>query len=95
MTTDIEFTLESIKNYILDQLQNNESFFFNELELQIFIARKLEQVFKDGDEIHIEYQLPKGWSPIFDEGYQRWGTEKPYFDIVIEHENQFIAVELK
>ena len=59
MTTDIEFTLESIKNYILDQLQNNESFFFNELELQIFIARKLEQVFKDGDEIHIEYQLPK------------------------------------
>ena len=91
MTTDIEFTLESIKNYILDQLQNNESFFFNELELQMFVARKLEQVFKDGDEIHVEYQLPKGWSPIFDKGYQRWGTEKPYFDIVIEHENQFIA----
>lgn len=94
---NVEFTLESIKKYILDQLKNNESFFFNELEVQMFVARKLEQVFKDGYKIHVEYQLPRGWNKVFDDKYQRWGTEKPYFDIVVENENnnKFIAIELK
>lgn len=96
MNTPISFSIEEVRDYILDKLKNNkEFFFFNELELQIFVARELEKVFKAGYKVHLEYQLPKGWNPIFDEGYQRWGTEKPYFDIVIEHENQFIAIELK
>lgn len=96
MNTPISFSIEEVRDYILDKLKNNkEFFFFNELELQIFVARELEKVFKAGYKVHLEYQLPKGWNPIFDKGYQRWGTEKPYFDIVIEHRNQFIAIELK
>lgn len=96
MNSILEFSLDGIKNYILKRLKDNTAiFFFNELELQVFVARELENAFKDTCKVHLEYQLPKGWNKKFDEGYERWGTEKPYFDIVLEHENQFIAIELK
>lgn len=96
MNAEIDFSLKEIKDYILRQLKENEEiFFFNELELQIFVARILENALKKDCKVHLEYQLPKGWNEKFDKGYERWGTEKPYFDIVIEHENQFIVIELK
>lgn len=49
----------------------------------------------------MEYYLPKGWNTGFDGDHERWGTEKPYFDIVIEkvgerpEDSKFIAIELK
>lgn len=96
MNTDICFSLECVKKYIQKCIENNsEIFFFNELELQIFVARELEKVFNKDYKVHLEYQLPKGWNENFDNEYEQWRTEKPYFDIVLEHENQFIAIELK
>ena len=96
MNQGIKFSLEDINRYILEHLKDNrEVFFFNEIELQVHIVRELEKVFKDGFKIHLEYQLPRGWNKDFDEEYERWGTEKPYFDIVLEHENKFVVIELK
>ena len=47
MNAEIDFSLKEIKDYILRQLKENEEiFFFNELELQIFVARILENALK-------------------------------------------------
>ena len=95
----IAFKPESIKGYIIQELQGNKDFLFNELDLQIFVARALEKVFLRPEYIiHLEYHLPKGWNEEFDIDYERWG-ETPYFDIVIEKvaekNPRFIAIELK
>jgi hypothetical protein len=97
--SQIAFKPESIKEYIIQKLQENKDFLFNELDLQIFVARALEKVFLKPDYIiHLEYHLPKGWNVKFDHDYERWG-ETPYFDIVIEKvaekSPRFIAIELK
>lgn len=97
----IEFTPDVIKGYILSKLEKNMDFLFNELDLQMFVARALAEVFSKNYKIHLEYHLPKGWKENFDKDYSRWGTEKPYFDIVLEkneekpEEAKFIAIELK
>lgn len=93
----IEFTPESIREYIINKLKENKEFLFNELDLQMFVARTLENVFKEGYRLHLEYRLPKKWNKGFDEDYARWG-ETPYFDIVLEKTGEnprFIAIELK
>lgn len=94
---NIEFTPQSIEEYILEELKGNKDFLFNELDLQMFVARALEKKFSKNYKIHLEYHLPKGWNEKFDNDYLRWGTEKPYFDIVLENpeELKFIAIELK
>ena len=47
MKAGIDFSLEGIKNYILTKLKENEEiFFFNELKLEIFVARELEKALK-------------------------------------------------
>lgn len=91
------FTPEYIRDYIISQLKENAHFLFNELDLQMFVARSLEGKFKNGYRVHLEYRLPKKWNKDFDKEYERWG-ETPYFDIVLERigENPgFIAIELK
>ena len=91
------FTPESIRDYIISQLETNGNFLFNELDLQMFVARSLECIFGNGYRVHLEYRLPKKWNKDFDDSYERWG-ETPYFDIVLERigENpSFIAIELK
>ena len=94
---NIEFTPQSIEEYILEELKGNKDFLFNELDLQMFVARALEKKFSKNYKIHLEYHLPKGWNEKFDNDYLRWGTEKPYFDIVLENpeELKFIAIEMK
>ena len=95
---NIEFTPQSLEEYILDELKDNKDFLFNELDLQMFVARALEKEFSENYKIHLEYHLPKGWNKKFDEDYSRWGTEIPYIDIVLEKEGEnpkFIAIELK
>ena len=94
-----EFSLESVRKIILEAIKNSNRFLFNELELQMLVAHTLEQEFKDGYIVHLEYRMPKGWSKDFDAEYARWG-ETPYFDIVLEHiisedSSQFIGIELK
>lgn len=93
----LKFTPETIEEYILQELEKNKNFLFNELDLQMFVARALKKEFSENYKIHLEYHLPKGWNKKFDEDYSRWGTEKPYFDIVLEdlNESKFIAIELK
>lgn len=93
----VKFNLEYIKDYIIRQLRNNCTFLFNELDLQMFIARALTDEFKNGYRIHLEYRLPKKWNKAFDDAYERWG-ETPYFDIVLERTGNnpsFIPIELK
>lgn len=97
-TEPINFEIEVIRGYIIEKLAENQRLLFNELDLQMFVARALEQVFKIEDEyiVHLEYRIPKGWSSEFDEEYKQWG-ETPYFDIVLEDTKQtrFIGIELK
>lgn len=92
----LEFTPESIRDYIISRLSKNCDFLFNELDLQMFVARALADKFKDGYRIYLEYRLPKYWNANFDKDYSRWG-ETPYFDIVVEDskKQKFIAIELK
>lgn len=93
----IEFNLEGIREYIIQELVKNKRLLFNELDLQMFVARALEQVFKEDKYIvHLEYRLPKHWNHKFDEAYEPWG-ETPYFDIVLEDTQgtKFIGIELK
>jgi hypothetical protein len=94
----LKFTPETIEKYILQKLEENKDFLFNELDLQMFVARSLKKEFSDNYKIHLEYHLPKGWNKKFDEDYSRWGTEIPYIDIILEKEgenSEFIAIELK
>ena len=44
---NIEFTPQSIEKYILDELKDNKDFLFNELDLQMFVARALEKEFSE------------------------------------------------
>ena len=97
----MEFTIDKVRETVLDAIEKNERFLFNELELQMLVARRLEQDFKadDGYIVHLEYRLPKGWNDDFDKAYAPWG-ETPYFDIVLEHEgddntSRYIGIELK
>ena len=95
-----DFTIEEVKKSVLTAIENNKRFLFNELELQMLVARRLEQDFKadHGYIVHLEYRLPKGWNDDFDKAYAPWG-ETPYFDIVLEHveegKSQYIGIELK
>lgn len=95
----IGFDIVAIKSYIIDELENNKEFLFNELDLQMFVARALDKKFpRRKYTIHLEYHLPQGWNKTFHDKYTKiWGTEKPYFDIVIEQKdpNKFIVIELK
>lgn len=98
---NIDFTIEDVKKSVLTAIEKNQRFLFNELELQMLVARRLEQDFKvdDGYIVHLEYRLPKGWNDDFDKTYAPWG-ETPYFDIVLEHKvdkesSQYIGIELK
>lgn len=95
------FTIDKVRETVLDAIEKNERFLFNELELQMLVARRLEKDFKadDGYIVHLEYRLPKGLNDDFDEAYAPWG-ETPYFDIVLEHKvdkesSQYIGIELK
>lgn len=95
----IKFDITAIKDYIIDELQKNKEFLFNELDLQMFVARALDKKFpRSKYTIHLEYHLPQEWNQSFRDNYTTiWGTEKPYFDIVIEQKdpNNFIVIELK
>lgn len=95
----IGFDIVAIKSYIIDELKNNKEFLFNELDLQMFVARALDKKFpRRKYTIHLEYHLPQEWNKTFCDNYTTiWGTEKPYFDIVIEQKfpNNFIVIELK
>lgn len=67
MSTFDTLSLVRIKSYILSLLESNkEDFFYNELELQMFVARGLERKLGDGYKVHLEYQLPHGWNKKFD-----------------------------
>lgn len=97
---NIDFTIEEVKKSVLTAIEKNQRFLFNELELQMLVACRLEQDFKadDGYIVHLEYRLPKGWNDDFDKAYAPWG-ETPYFDIVLEYvknnKSQYIGIELK
>ena len=98
MSEIMEFSVESIKNFLIKKIQENKDFLFNELELQVFLVRELEkELTPQKYRVYLEYQLPKGWNEKFDKEYERWGTEKPCFDIVIEEckNKKFVAIELK
>lgn len=95
------FTPAGVRDCIVDKLAKNSGIFFNELDLQMFVARALESEFNigsgnNGFRVYLEYCLPKGWNHNFDADYSRWG-EIPYFDIVLEdtEQTQFIVIELK
>ena len=92
----IKFDTKDIRNYIISEVKGC-GFWYNELQLQIFVALALEREFNDGYKVHLEYNLPKGWHPDFDKDYFRWG-ETPYFDIVLEQlgeQPKYIGIELK
>lgn len=102
-----EFDPKAIRNYISKELQKYleagpENFLFNELALQMFVARTLEKEFNsNGYKVHLEYSLPINWNKKFKDGYSNWDTETPYIDIVLEKKGEegslpmYIAIELK
>ena len=67
---------------------------FNERDLQLYLSDQLKSS-GHYDNVYLEYHLPKGVNPNFDEGYADWETERPSIDIVLEIDNRFIAIELK
>jgi septation ring formation regulator EzrA len=73
---NIDFTIEEVKKSVLTAIEKNQRFLFNELELQMLVARRLEQDFKadDGYIVHLEYRLPKGWNDDFDKALKSLGN---------------------
>lgn len=92
----MKIALELIREYIETEIRKNQTFLFNELDLQMFVGKSLETKYGSEYNILFEYRLPKGWNNDFDNDYSRWG-ETPYFDIVMEHkeEKKYIGIELK
>lgn len=102
-----DFSPEAVRDFISVKLQkhlqaNPENFLFNELALQMFVARTLEDVFNPEEfKVHLEYSLPIDWNMTFKNGYSSWKTETPYIDIVLEKKGKdgslpmYIAIELK
>ena len=103
-----EFTPKAIRDCLSVELQKYlqdkpENFLFNELALQMFVARTLEKVFSSEEfKVHLEYSLPIDWNKTFKDGYDSWETETPYIDIVLEKKAlidggspEFVAIELK
>lgn len=102
-----DFTPGAIRDFISDKLRehlqaNPENFLFNELALQMFVARTLEDEFNNEEfKVHLEYSLPIDWNMTFKNGYSSWETETPYIDIVLEKKGEecslpmYIAIELK
>ena len=102
-----DFTPGAIRDFISDKLRehlqaNPENFLFNELALQMFVARTLEDEFNNEEfKVHLEYSLPIDWNMTFKNGYSSWKTETPYIDIVLEKKGKdgslpmYIAIELK
>ena len=88
--------IESVKGMLLRFIRQNKRMFFNERDLQMYLALKLEKT-GDFDEVFMEYHLPKGFNKVFDLGYKTWQTETPSIDIVlkIKGEEKYIAIELK
>ena len=89
-------TIVSVKDMLLQFIRQNKRMFFNERDLQMYLALKLEKS-GDFDEVFMEYHLPKGFNEVFDLGYKAWQTETPSIDIVlkIKGEEKYIAIELK
>ena len=89
-------TIVSVKDMLLQFIRQNKRMFFNERDLQMYLALKLEKT-GDFDEVFMEYHLPKGFNEVFDLGYKAWQTETPSIDIVlkIKGEEKYIAIELK
>lgn len=85
-----------VKKMLLTFIKEINYVVFNERNLQLYLASKLEKTGRY-DEIHMEYHLPKGFNEKFDKGYEAWETEQPSIDIVlkIKGEDKYIAVELK
>ena len=85
-----------VKNILLECIKEINHMIFNERNLQLYLASKLEKTGKY-DEIYMEYHLPKGFNEAFDKGYEAWETEQPSIDIVlkIKGEDKYIAIELK
>lgn len=102
-----DFTPGAIRDFISDKLRehlqaNPENFLFNELALQMFVARTLEDEFNNEEfKVHLEYSLPIDWNMTFKNGYSSWKTETPYIDIVLEKKGkdgklpEYVAIELK
>lgn len=92
---NMEF-LSEVKNMLLTFIKDINHVVFNERNLQLYLASKLEKT-ERYDEIYMEYHLPKGFNEKFDQGYEAWKTEQPSIDIVlkVKGEDKYIALELK
>ncbi len=98
------FTPDGVRDCIVNNLASGCQLFFNELELQMFVARTLEREFNANSKsiqsnrfhVYLEYRLPLGWNTDFDTEYSQWAMI-PYFDVVLEDTitTEFIIIELK
>jgi hypothetical protein len=88
--------LAEIKDLLLTFIKEINHVVFNERNLQLYLASRLEKTGRF-EEVHMEYHLPKGFNEEFDKGYEAWKTEQPSIDIVlkIKGEDKYIAIELK
>lgn len=88
--------LAEIKDLLLTFIKEINHVVFNERNLQLYLASRLEKTGRF-EEVHMEYHLPKGFNEEFDKGYEAWKTEHPSIDIVlkIKGEDRYIAIELK
>ena len=96
MDKEYNKAITSVKDMLLDFIREYKRLFYNERDLQMYLALKLEKT-ECFDEVFLEYHLPNGFNERFDSGYEAWQTETPSIDIVLKlkGEEKYIAIELK
>lgn len=75
-------------------LASNTELLFNERDFQMRLSLSF-LASKHYDDVDLEYHLPVGQNPSFDNEYDRWETEKPSIDIVVRKGEEYIPIELK
>lgn len=86
--------IELVRNDIISFLASNRELMFNERDFQMRLSLSL-LVTKHYDDVDLEYHLPVGQNPPFDDEYKQWETEKPSIDIIVRKGEEYIPIELK
>lgn len=86
--------IDIVKNDVKSFMKTNSELLFNERDFQMRLSLSL-LASEHYDDVDLEYHLPIGQNPLFDDEYKQWETEKPSIDIVVRRGEEYIPIELK
>lgn len=86
--------VDIVKTDVENYMASNTELLFNERDFQMRLSLYLLAT-QNYDDIDLEYHLPVGQKPSFDEDYKSWETEKPSIDIVVRRGQEYVPIELK